>query len=435
MHRIDPAFFDDDEVRAALAARDIGALYRLLRRVGVSQRRIADLTGQSQSEVSEILHGRQVLNVRVLERIADGLGTSRARLGVSYGEHTPDTPSVKKEVDENVKRRILLATTMTASLDQAFMGLSELALQAGQPLPSRLSMSQVHTVRTVTERLRGVARYYGGQADIFGAEVALYTRWLEVPAPDAVQAQLRAALAELHIEAGWCHYDSGLDGTAYFTRALRLASEAGDAYGIANAAFVAGGTLVRNGHPNFALKLFQLGQVRLRVPMPGKSPWATDDTRARTLTAWLNLNSATAYAIMGGVDEATRYLAEANDGWAPRDGFERASSDRVNAGIQLDLGQFDTAERFAASAVRTYGEGHRKDRTTAQLILAEVYVRTGEPQGLTLARQAIDGTSALQSVAVRRQRLIPLATALEARPGSDARDLARAARQLATTRI
>ncbi|MBW0010411.1 MAG: transcriptional regulator, partial [Pseudonocardiales bacterium] len=46
-------------MRAALAARDIGALYRLLRRVGVSQRKIAQLTGQSPSEVSEIIKGRQ----------------------------------------------------------------------------------------------------------------------------------------------------------------------------------------------------------------------------------------------------------------------------------------------------------------------------------------------------------------------------------------
>jgi hypothetical protein len=40
--------------------------------------------------------------------------------------------------------------------------------------------------------------------------------------------------------------------------------------------------------------------------------------------------------------------------------------------------------------------------------------------------------STLQSVALRRQRLVPLASALEARPGSDARELAR---QVAATRI
>jgi hypothetical protein len=39
------------------------------------------------------------------------------------------------------------------------------------------------------------------------------------------------------------------------------------------------------------------------------------------------------------------------------------------------------------------------------------------------------------SVAARRERLIPLATALQARPGSDTQELARLARQVAATRI
>ncbi len=74
----EPEFFDGDEMRAALAARDIGTVYRLLRRLDVSQRRIALLTGQSQSEVCEILKDRQVRDVRVLERITDELGVPRA---------------------------------------------------------------------------------------------------------------------------------------------------------------------------------------------------------------------------------------------------------------------------------------------------------------------------------------------------------------------
>ena len=46
-----------ERARRALAARDVSAVYRLLTESGVSQRQIADLTGQSQSEVSEILKG------------------------------------------------------------------------------------------------------------------------------------------------------------------------------------------------------------------------------------------------------------------------------------------------------------------------------------------------------------------------------------------
>ena len=72
-----PEFLDSDEVRAAVTARDIGALYRLVQRLGVTQRQIAELTSQSQSEVRAILKGRQVLNVLVLERIADGFGIPR----------------------------------------------------------------------------------------------------------------------------------------------------------------------------------------------------------------------------------------------------------------------------------------------------------------------------------------------------------------------
>ncbi|MGH3771585.1 MAG: hypothetical protein ACRDRW_09350 [Pseudonocardiaceae bacterium] len=93
MGPLDREFFEGEEMRAAPAARDIGTVYRLLGRLGVSQRQIAERTDQSQSEVDE-----------------------------------------------------------------------------GKKL---------------------------------GAAVALYTRWLEVPAPEAVTAALAATLAELHTEAGW----------------------------------------------------------------------------------------------------------------------------------------------------------------------------------------------------------------------------------------
>jgi len=68
----DRALWEDEDIRAALRARDIGAVYRHLRRLGFSQRHLGRLTGQSQSEVSEILRGRQVVNVWVIERIGDG---------------------------------------------------------------------------------------------------------------------------------------------------------------------------------------------------------------------------------------------------------------------------------------------------------------------------------------------------------------------------
>ncbi|MGH3883571.1 MAG: hypothetical protein ACRDSG_19140 [Pseudonocardiaceae bacterium] len=61
------------------------------------------------------------------------------------------------------------------------------------------------------------------------------------------------------------------------------------------------------------------------------------------------------------------------------------------------------------------------------------HVRAGEPQGIPLAKAAIDGESALRSVRARRQWLQPLAAALEARLSCDTKELARMARQVAAT--
>jgi len=54
----------------------------------------------------------------------------------------------------------------------------------------------------------------------------------------------------------------------------------------------------------------------------------------------------------------------------------------------------------------------------------------GEPRGLTMAKTAIDTVALLRSVRAQ-ERLVPLAETLEARRGSDARELARMARQVA----
>jgi hypothetical protein len=80
----------------------------------------AQLANQSQSEVCEILKGRQVRDVRVLERIADGLGVPRAWIGLSYGE---ETPSTGEDLDEEMKRRARIASTTVAALGQVVQGL------------------------------------------------------------------------------------------------------------------------------------------------------------------------------------------------------------------------------------------------------------------------------------------------------------------------
>jgi hypothetical protein len=106
---------------------------------------------------------------------------------------------------------------------------------------------------------------------------------------------------------------------------------------------------------------------------------------------------------------------------------------RVAALLELERGQLDAAEALAASSVRLWeSRGARRGRTNAGILLATIHVRAGESDGLRLAHEAITDAMKLSSVRVH-WRLKPLATALDARPGSDARDLARTARRVSTT--
>ncbi|MGH3991399.1 MAG: helix-turn-helix domain-containing protein, partial [Pseudonocardiaceae bacterium] len=107
--RIGAAFWQRDDVNRALDQRDIGALFRLLRRhVGASQHRIGTAVELQQGTVSAIMKGdRAVTSIDVLERIADGLrmpDQARMRLGLA-----------PKEADA-MRRRTALGLGLAAAL-------------------------------------------------------------------------------------------------------------------------------------------------------------------------------------------------------------------------------------------------------------------------------------------------------------------------------
>lgn len=95
-----------------LATHDIETVYRLVIDNGASQYEIARRTGQSQSEVHDILHnGRQVTWYKLLKRIADGLGIPRGMMGLANDQSNPASETADRpvgEVDETVKRRNLV---------------------------------------------------------------------------------------------------------------------------------------------------------------------------------------------------------------------------------------------------------------------------------------------------------------------------------------
>ncbi len=152
------------------------------------------------------------------------------------------------------------------------------------------------------------------------------------------------------------------------------------------------------------------------------------------LDAWLAVQSASALVLLDRPKDAHLNLSRAQDGRGHlSDAFERADIDHLHALVHLDLGHLDIAEQFASSSVRGWGEGDRRDGVLGEITLATVHVRAGEPDGLRLAHGAVTGVAHLRSQRAR-DRLAPLADALDYRPGSDPRQLARMARQVAATR-
>ena len=429
---IDPALYRRDDVCPVLADRDIAALYLILKDEGVTQRQIAELTGQSQSEVSEILAGRKVLSYDLLVRIAEGLAVPRELMGLSYGKDGAyggdevTVPGPPEGVTDEMLRRHFTAGLAAAAFGRPLLaGLLDPPPTMGVqrvPLPSRLTLGDVADLRAGTGQLRSLARRYGGQADIVDAVANRSMRLLSVPADDAVQRPLRSALSDLHEFAGWCCFDARAYQVArtHFTGAVRLARDANDPYAVAYAMYHAGCMTEERGHPNDALKLFQLGLFKL---------FESHDPRAPALEAWLQVDSGSAYAHLGYPDKARSELAAAWDVWQPPHENDRGGLEWVTSLVERDLGRIDVAERFAASSVRHWGSGgNRRDAALPAITLAELHVMAGEPRGPTMAKTAIDTVALLHSVRAR-ERLVPLAAALENRRGSDGRELARMARQ------
>jgi len=122
-------------VRPLLAVRDVGALFMVLKQAGLTQRDIARLTGQSQSEVSEILAGRQVVAYDVLVLIAEGVGVPRELMGLSYGAYAGDVTVADplEGVSAEMLRRHLIALGGIAPFGASAAGLGGAAGSAARP--------------------------------------------------------------------------------------------------------------------------------------------------------------------------------------------------------------------------------------------------------------------------------------------------------------
>ena len=458
--RCDPAdsvLYRRGDMRRVLAGWDIAALYQALSDgAGLSQRQIAARAGQTQSEVSEILSGRRgVESHRVLRRIVGGLDIPPEMMGLSWWGpdgtyHGPDgvypevvtVANAPKGVSAEMLRRHLLALGGVALVGQPVPHLGELlelpsAAPGPVPLPSRIFQVHVAKVRDLTQRLRDLSRAHGSDPEVSSAAVVSAQRLLGVPGAEPVTQALLVTVAELQVHAGFAGFDAGLYDRAmyHWAGALELATQAGDAYLQALALSCAGLATVEHGHPRDGLKMLEFAQVKAGDIPPGdeRAVAVGPGTRA-AVEACALADSATALDLLGERDAADRELGKSRQLWTPARTDASGDLDQVVAQLELARGRLDMAEQFAAASVRRWeGISNQRARTMSGVLLATVHVRAGERDGLQLAHSAITKVTKLSSVRARQQYLTPLAVALEARKGNDAKQLARMARQVTAT--
>ena len=437
---VTPEVWEDQEMRTALAAREVSTIYKLLRRKGVSQRQIAAYTGQSQSEVSEILKGRQVMAYDVLVRIADGLGVPRGYMGLAYDEVTAarvvagtrDAPEA--EEPENVKRRKFLAHAAAVAVGAHVLGAdsgSWVSNPVLTPAPGRIGMTDVRQVEAATRALRSLDYQYGGGfcRDAVVAQLSWGQQMLSASGSDVVKQRLHVALADLHNLAGWTSFDIGLIDSArnHFGRALELAKAGNSNQLVANILYRMGRVYLHKEAPDDALKMFQLGQI------------AAQESGSELAVAVICANQAWAYAMMGHEDQTMKLIGRTRDEFARAGGGDAEdwvkffNEDDVYAMIgtvhtvlaqQVDAKHTKYAIPALQRAISSYGDDMARSKTFNLSFLATNHLLDGDiDHGAKIGHQAVDLAAHLKSRRVK-DRLLPLKEEADKRRNySDAREL------------
>jgi transcriptional regulator with XRE-family HTH domain len=423
--RIEPAIWHRSDMRTALAARDIAVVFRLLQRVGVSQRRIAALTGQSQSEISEILGGRQVVSYEVLARIADGLGVPRGHLGLAYDDATAQLVGTGQPTEDDgpVLGRLAELAVGTATID-AQVWSQPFALAWARP-PGRIGRSDVARLEKITAELRAVDYAQGGGAcrDAALAQVAWAQQLLRAPGTEGVERALHGAVGDLHLLAGWTSFDIGLVGPArrHFTRALEHARYVDEPSLVAKALYCLARVHIHHDWGAQAVRLLQLAQVAAQQSGYGRA------------AALVHANLGWAQSLVGDVRQALGETSRA------RDEYGRSEDEPVPAWLR----HFDSAE---VQALRGATLTYLPDQTPAQraeaierlflstalrelpmvrsrafelTMLSWMLVENGDADEATrIGHQAVDLAEQVRSQRVI-DRFAPLRAALQRRPEHD----------------
>lgn len=394
-----PQFWHRPDVKSALAARDIGALFRLLRdKAGLSQIRIGTAVEMSQGRISFLINGKQtVQSLHVLARIADGLGmppSARALLGVAPSpahaagtlthEPRPDNQALSAQPPPGTEypvttQNAISAITglwqadaeharelMSSALDPAAWNAAALAWLVGQPdRPQRPIAAGRRVGQADVARIKETAKLFAELDNRFGGAhprraLIHYLRedaaeLLKGQYTDQVGRELFSTIAEAVLLTAWASYDCGLHGVAqrYYIQALRLAEAGGDQR-------LACSILSAMSHQ--ATYLGHLGKA---------------------------VNLARALARLGDSHACQAVLAAAEATFTRRNPaddpefisyFDEAEMADEFGHCFRDLGLARPAADHAAKAAASYGDQYQRSDFFALMVLADAYADQDEPE-------------------------------------------------------
>jgi tetratricopeptide (TPR) repeat protein len=362
------------------------------------------ITRQNQSEISEIIGGRQVMAYGLLERIALSLGIPRGYLGLEY-----DVVNAPPPRDEAAKRASFLAHAAEMVIGEPVFGTAERTAHAAEatPVPSLVGMSDVEILNRVLRDLTGLESQFGGGVVLAAIEGQL--RWarrlLEASVRDAVKPALFEAVALLHRRASSAAFDMGrLDrARQHLLAALELTHDSQNLPLQAMLFYCAGRMEQYHGPPDAALRLFQFGYP---VALASRSP---------RLCALLEVREARCYAVMGNRESAERSLSLAvenfhADGELP-DWLTFFDESELLAAVGVtwgELGAWDKAVAALRRSLRRRGDGHALACSFDLAELATCHLRSGDvDEGVRVASRSLDLVGQLNSRRAR-DRLAPL---------------------------
>ncbi|MEV6671686.1 hypothetical protein [Streptomyces sp. NPDC051162] len=379
---------------AACRARDFGRIFKLANRAGFSNARIARLVDITQSRVGEVITRRQIKDMDVIERVADGLRIPGHMLGLARrGWESPPTASPAH------------ADTITAPPAHA----DPVCTLPGVDLDSILAVAASPRLSPATVRaLHSSIEDYWRRDDEHGGEtlrpaVVGQLRYVVDLLKEAGEGEyhrnLHGVAAELARLAGWTCFDARQYSQArtYFAQALQLAKAVDDRPFMANVLSCMSLQATYEDRPADAIALSTAAQDCTR--WHGGTPRVMSMLSMREAFAHAAMNNRT--ATHAAIKDAQSHFGRISD--SDDDPSWVAYFDEtkliVDTGIAYGrLGEADAAEPLVTDALRRGHEGNQRGRAFHSFWLARIQLQRGNlDQACRTAGGALAIASAVDS--------------------------------------